>query len=97
MYFAHIGVAIFILGVSLSEGMKTYYQGVESLNKKIIVSDYIITYSRLEKVKKENWLSETGTFLVQKNEDEFEMKAERRIYLDTGMPSTEAAIKRNLF
>ncbi|MDC3024285.1 hypothetical protein OA264_02315, partial [Alphaproteobacteria bacterium] len=97
MYFAHIGVAIFILGVSLSEGMKTYYQGVESLNKKIIVSDYIITYSKLEKLKKENWLSETGTFLVQKNEDEFEMKAERRIYLDTGMPSTEAAIKRNLF
>ena len=25
------------------------------------------------------------------------MKAERRIYLDTGMPSTEAAIKRNFF
>ena len=24
------------------------------------------------------------------------MRAERRIYLDTGMPSTEAAIKRNL-
>ena len=25
------------------------------------------------------------------------MKAERRIYLDTGMPSTEAAINRNFF
>ena len=25
------------------------------------------------------------------------MSAERRIYLDTGMPSTEAAIKRNYF
>ena len=40
MYFAHLGVAIFILGVSLSEGMKTYYQGVESLNNKIKINDF---------------------------------------------------------
>ena len=46
---------------------------------------------------KKNWLSEKGTFLVKQNNKEFEMKAERRIYLDTGMPSTEAAIKRNFF
>ena len=27
---AHLGVAVFIIGVSLSEGMKTYYEGVNS-------------------------------------------------------------------
>ncbi len=97
MYFAHIGVALFILGVSLSEGLKTYYQGVETLNNKIEVNRFTISFKKLEKIKKENWLSETGTFLVKKNDNEFEMKAERRIYLDTGMPSTEAAIKRNFF
>ena len=31
MYLAHLGVAIFILGVSLSEGMKTYYEGVKTV------------------------------------------------------------------
>ena len=97
MYLAHLGVAVFILGVSLSEGMKTYYQGVESLNNKIKVNNFTIFFSKLEKIKKENWISETGTFLVKKNNDEFKMNAERRIYLDTGMPSTEAAIKRNFF
>ncbi len=97
MYFAHIGVAVFILGVSLSEGMKTYYQGVESLNSKIHVENFTITFFKLDKFKKENWFSETGTFLVKKNDNEFKMKAERRVYLDTGMPSTEAAIKRNFF
>jgi cytochrome c-type biogenesis protein CcmF len=97
MYFAHIGVAVFILGVSLSEGMKTYYQGVESLNNKIYVANFTITFSKIDKFKKENWISETGTFLVKKNDNKFKMKAERRVYLDTGMPSTEAAIKRNFF
>ena len=97
MYLAHLGVAVFILGVSLSEGMKTYYQGVESLNNKIKVNNFTILFSKLEKIKKENWISETGTFLVKINNDEFKMNAERRIYLDTGMPSTEAAIKRNFF
>ena len=97
MYFAHIGVAIFILGVSLSEGMKTYYQGVETLNNKIEVNKFTISFSKLEKLKKQNWISEIGTFLVKKDNNEFEMKAERRIYLDTGMPSTEAAINRNFF
>ena len=97
MYLAHLGVAVFILGVSLSEGMKTYYQGVESLNNKIKVNNFTILFSKLEKIKKENWISETGTFLVKTNNDEFKMNAERRIYLDTGMPSTEAAIKRNFF
>ena len=97
MHLAHIGVAVFILGVSLSEGMKTYYQGVKSLKSTIKIDDFVINFSKLEKLNEKNWLSEKGTFLVKQNNKEFEMKAERRIYLDTGMPSTEAAIKRNFF
>ena len=97
MHLAHIGVAVFIFGVSLSEGMKTYYQGVKSLKSTIKIDDFIINFSKLDRLNEKNWLSEKGTFLVKQNNKEFEMKAERRIYLDTGMPSTEAAIKRNFF
>ena len=96
MYLAHMGVGIFILGISLSEGMKTYYEGVNRPGSRIKISDYSIQFAKLEKLKKENWVSETGIFLVKKNNYEFEVKAERRVYLDTGMPSTEAGIKRNL-
>ena len=97
MHLAHIGVAVFILGVSLSEGMKTYYQGVKNLKSTIKIDDFVINFSKLDRLNEKNWLSEKGTFLVKQNNKEFEMKAERRIYLDTGMPSTEAAIKRNFF
>ena len=50
MHLAHIGVAIFILGVSLSEGMKTYYQGVKSLKSTIKIDDFVINFSKLDKL-----------------------------------------------
>ena len=95
MYLAHLGVAIFILGVSLSEGLKTYYEGANKVGSSIKISDFSIKFLEVEKLKRENWVSETGLFLVNNKNKKFEIKAERRIYLDTGMPSTEAGIKRN--
>ena len=39
-----------------------------------------------------------GSFSVtEENKISYKMFAERRVYLDTGMPTTEAAIKRNYF
>ena len=46
--------------------MKTYYQGVETLNNKIEVSKFHHKVFEVRKIKKENWLSETGTFLVKR-------------------------------
>ena len=97
MYLAHIGVGIFVLGVSLSEGMKTYYEGVNKVGNSIQLSNFNIQFSKIERLKKENWLSETGVFIVEKNDRDFKMRAERRVYLDTGMPTTEAGIKRDIF
>ena len=91
-----MGVGVLILGVSLSEGMKVYYEGVNTLGSKIKISEFDIHFSKIEKEKKENWISEKGIFLVARNNYKFEIEAERRLYLDTGMPSTEAGIKRNL-
>ena len=36
-------------------------------------------------------------FLITTKDQNFTMNAERRVYKDTGMPSTEAAIYRNYF
>ena len=38
-----------------------------------------------------------GKFDIVTKKEKFSMFAERRIYIDTGMPSTEAAIRRNYF
>ena len=62
MHLAHIGVAVFILGVSLSEGMKTYYQGVKSLKSTIKIDDFVINFSKLDKLNEKNWLSEKELF-----------------------------------
>ena len=97
MYLAHLGVAILILGVSLSEGMKTYYEGVKTVGSSLQLSGFDIKFQKLERLKKQNWLSETGIFSVEKDKASFKVKAERRVYLDTGMPSSEAGIKRNFF
>ncbi len=98
MYIAHLGVAVFILGVAISESEKKYFEGVLEVGQSIQLEKYKIVFEEIENKKINNWLSEIGNFAVSKKNDySFKMSAERRIYLDTGMPSTEAAIKRNYF
>ena len=59
MYMAHLGVAVFIIGVSLSEGMKAYYEGVNSTGDNIKISNFNVYFSKIDRIKKRNWLSET--------------------------------------
>ena len=97
MYIAHIGLAVFILGVAISDSKKIYYEGVMREKQIIKVDKFVIKLSDILEVKEKNWISQTGEFVVKGFNKDFKMFAERRIYLDTGMPSTEAAIFRNLF
>jgi cytochrome c-type biogenesis protein CcmF len=97
MYVAHIGLAIFILGVAISDSKKIYYEGVLKVGQSINIADYGINFLEVSKQKEKNWLSEKGLFLVTHFDKNINMFAERRVYLDTGMPSTEAGIFRNIF
>ena len=97
MYIAHMGVAVFIFGVAVSDTKNKYFEGVLREGEKTSVAEYSINFLKVEEIEKKNWISETGMFLVKTKNKSFTMYAERRLYLDTGMPSTEAAIYRNYF
>ncbi len=96
MYLAHLGVALFILGVAISEGKKQYYEGAIMVGDEIKIDNFEITLNKISNERVKNWISEIGDFTVKEEmKDTYIMQAERRVYLDTGMPSTEAGIKRN--
>ena len=97
MYLAHLGLAVFILGVAISDSKKVYYEGVMKEQEIVKVDRFKIQLKEIIEKKEKNWISETGTFNVVGFKENIKMLAERRLYLDTGMPSTEAAIFRNFF
>ena len=97
MYVAHLGVAIFILGVAISDTKNKYFEGILKVGEITEVANYKIEFLNVSKSTEKNWVAEKGLFLIQKEKKEFMMSAERRVYKDTGMPSTEASIYRNYF
>jgi len=97
MYLAHFGLAVFILGVAISDSKKVYYEGVMKEKEIVKVEKFKIQLKEILEKKEKNWISQTGNFSVIGFKKNISMFAERRLYLDTGMPSTEAAIYRNFF
>ncbi|MDA9559006.1 heme lyase CcmF/NrfE family subunit [Alphaproteobacteria bacterium] len=97
MYVAHLGVAVFILGVAVSDTKNKYFEGILKVGESTEVASYQIKFLEVSKNTDKNWIAEKGLFAVKKKEKEFIMNAERRTYKDTGMPSTEAAIYRSYF
>ena len=97
MYLAHFGLAVFILGVAISDSKKVYYEGVMKEKEIVKVEKFKIQLKEILEKKEKNWISQTGNFSVEGFKKNISMFAERRLYLDTGMPSTEAAIYRNFF
>ncbi len=97
MYLAHLGVGVLILGITISVNLKLYYEGIIKKGEKVNIAGYTVTLKDILRLKEKNWIADKGFFHIKKDADEFAMEAERRVYLDTKMPSTEAAIKRTFF
>ena len=89
MYLAHFGLAVFILGVAISDSKKVYYEGVMTEKEVVKVEKFKIQLKEILEEKKKLDL-QTGNFSVEGFKKNINMFAERRLYLDTGMPSTEA-------
>ncbi len=97
MYVAHLGLAVFILGVTVSDSRKKYFEGVLLEGQSVQIQNYSILFDKVIENREKNWIAEKGNFIVKKDNKKITMYAERRVYLDTGMPTTEAAIHRNIF
>jgi cytochrome c-type biogenesis protein CcmF len=91
----HFGLGVTVLGIVAVTAWET--ERVTTLNpgETTELSGYTISFDSFEKVPGPNYMAETGYFTVTPpgGGSEQQLEAERRIYVASGMPTTEAAIQ----
>ncbi|WEJ32346.1 heme lyase CcmF/NrfE family subunit [Devosia sp. SD17-2] len=91
----HFGLGVTVLGIVAVTAWET--ERVTTLNpgETTELSGYTISFDSFEKVPGPNYMAETGYFTVTSpgGGSEQQLEAERRIYVASGMPTTEAAIQ----
>ncbi len=97
MYLAHFGLAIFIIGASVSENNKIEKELVLELGQTTKIGSFDYKFERLNEFKSENYDAIIASILVSKN-DQFitEIKPEKRLYHSSESPMTEAGIHARL-
>ncbi len=97
MYFAHFGLAIFIIGASVSESNKIEKEFTLEIgeSKKVGVFDY--RFENLNEFKSANYDAVIASIIVSKG-DRFitEINPEKRLYHSSDSPMTEAGINGRL-
>jgi cytochrome c-type biogenesis protein CcmF len=93
MTVAHIGVAVFIIGVTLSNAFSIEKDVRLDPQKPLELAGYSIVFEGTKPVEGPNYQADAGTIRVLKNGEEVTvLHPEKRIYLVQRMPMTEAAI-----
>ncbi|CAH57803.1 heme lyase CcmF/NrfE family subunit [Ehrlichia ruminantium] len=96
MMFAHIGVAVFILGIVFSSIWGETYELYMKENSSVNVNSFRVVLSKLDLVYKENYNAIRGKFSILKsNIVVSEIFPENRFYLVEGVRNAESAIFRN--
>ena len=97
MNIAHLGIAAFVVGVTL---VKSYEAEVESrmtVGQTIALRDYSLRFDRLEEHAGPNYDAVRGHFsLLQQGKVIEQLHPEKRVYRASKQPMTEAAIDRSL-
>ena len=93
MLLAHLGVAVFIVGVTLVKGYETERDIRMSPGDSVSIGAYTFRFEGTTERIGPNYRAARGTFDVAKNGVSFEkLFPEKRVYNAQGMPMTEAAI-----
>jgi cytochrome c-type biogenesis protein CcmF len=93
MFVAHIGVAIFIVGVTAVKGFEAERDVRMTLGDTISVGGYTFRFEGIEDREGSNFQAARGTFDLSKDGKSLrKLYPEKRIYFAHGMPMTEAAI-----
>jgi len=93
MYFAHFGLAIFIIGASVSENNKIEKEFTLAIGESIKVGIFDYKFDDLRELKSMNYDAVIASIIVSKN-DKFitEINPEKRLYHSSDSPMTEAGI-----
>ena len=93
MLVAHLGLAIFLFGVTGEQFFKKESSSQIKINEVIAVGDYSVKLENVKNFKIDNYLSETGLFKITKAENFVgKIKSEQRFYPVEKTKTTEAGL-----
>ena len=97
MQLAHLGIAVFIIGVTMVKGYETERDVRMDVGDTVQAGGYEFRFDGVTEVQGPNYVAAQGRVVVSKN-GKFvtELNPEKRQYNASGMPMTEAAIRTGL-
>ncbi|MEP7183399.1 MAG: heme lyase CcmF/NrfE family subunit [Betaproteobacteria bacterium] len=98
MVAAHLGVAVFIVGVTMVKGYETERDVKMGVGDTVTVGSYTFRFDGVVEGTGPNYRAARGAFDVSRNGAHIDtMNPEKRVYNAGGMPMTEAAIRPGFF
>jgi cytochrome c-type biogenesis protein CcmF len=98
MHFAHLGIAVFIIGVALVGGYETEKDVRMEIGDVVEVGGYTFRFNGANKAQGPNYVADIGNMDVLRNGQKVQvMQPEKRVYNASGMAMTEAAIDTGIF
>jgi cytochrome c-type biogenesis protein CcmF len=98
MHFAHLGIAVFIIGVALVGGYETEKDVRMEIGDTVEVGGYTFRFNGANKAQGPNYVADIGNMEVLRNGQKVQvMQPEKRVYNASGMAMTEAAIDTGIF
>ena len=97
MMFAHCGVAVFIVGVTLVKGYEQEKDLRMNVGETATIGGYTFRFDGVQELKGPNYIAGRGTFRVSKDgSDVTVLSPEKRLYTVQNQTMTEAAIDSGL-
>jgi cytochrome c-type biogenesis protein CcmF len=94
MIVAHLGIAVFIVGVTMVKGYETERDVRMNVGDKVTVGAYTLRFDGTTEVRGPNYRAARGAFDVSRDGQHVTTQfPEKRVYNAGGMPMTEAAIR----
>ncbi len=98
MIVAHLGVAVFITGVTMVKGYEVEQDLRMSPGESAQISGYVFRFEGVSDVAGPNYMAAKGLFTVTRGDKLVATLApEKRTYMVQNMPMTEAAIQTGFF
>ncbi len=98
MHLAHVGVAVFIIGVALVKGYQSERDVRMFVGDTVTVAGYTFTFNGVSPARGFNYSADRGDFTLTKDGQEIgHLYPEKRKYFSSNsMPMTEAAIRHSI-
>ena len=97
MHLAHIGIAVFVVGVTMVSSFQDEKDVKMAPGDSVDVAGYHFTFNGVKAIQGPNYTAAQGDFdLAVDGKTLLKMRPEKRNYASSGMPMTEAAIDAGL-